>query len=224
MVGLLGHFALAADKPEWSVNMTNIEACSCPMFCQCYFTGRPALHSDDDMGHAMSYCRFNNAFKINHGNWGATSLNDIKFWMSGDLGGDFSKPPLWIVLTFEPATTAEQRDGIRAIIGHIFMIDPKIIATAADAKIDWTVADDSASAKLDDGKAAEIELKKADGMDNNQQVVIKNLKFWAAPRNDGFKMMPNQLEAYRLGDKPFEYKDSNGFVVTIEMDSKDVAK
>ena len=33
-------------KAEWAVNATAIEACSCPMFCQCYFNTKPAAHAD----------------------------------------------------------------------------------------------------------------------------------------------------------------------------------
>src|SRR5215203_2427824 len=50
----------AADKQptkepaNWAMNATIIEACSCPMFCQCYFDSKPAAHSDKDphAGHA----------------------------------------------------------------------------------------------------------------------------------------------------------------------------
>ena len=31
-----------SSTPEWSFNATIIEACSCPMFCQCYFNTKPA--------------------------------------------------------------------------------------------------------------------------------------------------------------------------------------
>jgi hypothetical protein len=34
--------------------------------------------------------------------------------------------------------------------------------------------------------------------------------------------MPNTIEAYRGGDHPFEYKQSNGFFTTVEMSSDDV--
>ena len=37
-------------------------------------------------------------------------------------------------------------------------------------------------------------------------------------------MMPNEVQAYRLGEKAFETKGTNGFVVTIEMNSDDVKK
>ncbi len=38
----------AAQSPEWSINATVIEACSCPMFCQCYFNTKPAAHGHDE--------------------------------------------------------------------------------------------------------------------------------------------------------------------------------
>lgn len=53
-------------------------------------------------------------------------------------------------------------------------------------------------------------------------VVIKNLKFWGAPRNDGFILMPTEVQAYRAGNKPFEFNGTSGFVITIDMTSKDV--
>lgn len=59
--------------------------------------------------------------------------------------------------------------------------------------------------------------------DTNGPVVIKNLRYIGAPRNDGFILMPNEVEAYRLGDKPFEFRNTNGFMVTIDINSKDVA-
>jgi len=52
-------------------------------------------------------------------------------------------------------------------------------------------------------------------------VVIKNLKYWGAPRNTGFVLMPNTVEAYRLGDKAFEYKGTNGFMITFDIASTD---
>jgi len=51
--------------------------------------------------------------------------------------------------------------------------------------------------------------------------LAKNLKYEGASRNDGFVLMPNQVEAYRAGDKAFEYKGTNGFTTNIEMSSKD---
>ena len=37
-------------SPDWSINATAIEACSCPMFCQCYFNLQPAAHHEHGAG------------------------------------------------------------------------------------------------------------------------------------------------------------------------------
>ena len=94
---------------------------------------------------------------------------------------------------------------------------------ANDAKIDWNAGKEKAEARMDSGKAGEVVLKKFEGM-TDEPVVMKNLKYWGAPRNDGFVMMPNEVEAYRAGDKPFEFKGTNGFMITLDISSKDVAE
>ena len=95
---------------NWAMNATAIEACSCPMFCQCYFNTKPAGHAAHSHGEGGEhFCKFNMAYKVNHGNYGATKLDGAKFWIAGDLGGDFSKGDMdWAVLTFDPSVTAEQ--------------------------------------------------------------------------------------------------------------------
>src|SRR5881409_1327134 len=114
---LAGRLILADDapaqpaEPNWALNATIIEACSCPMFCQCYFNAEPAGHGGHEGHEAEHFCRFNNAYKINKGSYGTTKLDGAKFWIYGDLGGDFSKGQLdWAVVTFDKATTKEQRD------------------------------------------------------------------------------------------------------------------
>jgi hypothetical protein len=59
---------------------------------------------------------------------------------------------------------------------------------------------------------------------NGKQVVIHNLPYWAAARNDGYIMAKNEVEAYRQGANAFEFKGTNGFLITIDMDSKDAEK
>src|SRR5438874_11235522 len=106
-----------SSGPQWAMNASIIEACSCPMFCQCYFNTEPAAHAEGEhAGHGggKHYCKFNNAIRVNHGNYGATKLDGAKFWVSGDLGGDFSKGQMdWAVLTFDPSVTPAQRDGLK---------------------------------------------------------------------------------------------------------------
>src|SRR5439155_14317150 len=72
------------DAP-WSMNATAIEACSCPMFCQCYFNTKPAGHGEHaehehgaNGAGAEHFCRFNNAYKVNRGHYGTTKLDGAK--------------------------------------------------------------------------------------------------------------------------------------------------
>ncbi len=55
--------AAAPSSPaetDWAVNATVIEACSCPMFCQCYFATEPAAHHHE--GGSKHFCRANLAY------------------------------------------------------------------------------------------------------------------------------------------------------------------
>jgi hypothetical protein len=207
--------------PDWSMNATIIEACSCPMFCQCYFNPAPSGHHDHASGGEKHFCKFNNAFRVNKGNYGDTKLDGAKFWVAGDLGGDFTKGQMdWAVLTFDPAVTPAQREGIVAAMGKLYPVKWNSFTVAKDAPMEWQYDKKMAVAKLDGGKAAEVVLMKGPGMDDASPV-IKNLKYWGAPRNDGFVLMPNKVEAYRAGDKPFEYAGTNGFMITFDLNSKD---
>lgn len=212
--------------PEWSMNASIIEACSCPMFCQCYFNTQPAGHMSSMAGMSMSasdhYCRFNNAFRVNKGMYGSTSLDGAKFWVAGDLGGDFSKGQMdWAVLTFDPSVTPAQRDGIMAALGKLYPVHWNSFSVAKDAAMDWSATKDLASARLDNGKTAEVVLQRSASGMGGQSPVIRNLQYWGATRNDGFVLMPNKVEAYRVGDKAFEFKGTNGFMITFDIASKD---
>jgi hypothetical protein len=216
----------AAADTDWAMNATVIEACSCPMFCQCYFNTKPAGHAAGagHEGHgAQHFCRANNAYKVNKGNYGAVKLDGAKFWIAADLGDDFTDGEMeWGVLYFDKALSKEQRDGIGAIVNHLFPVKWKSLTTAEGSIDKWEFTKDAAHALLDGGKTGEVKLTRFPGM-TAEPVVVKNLKYWGAPRNDGFIMMPNEVEAYRTGPKAFEYKGTNGFMLTLDITSKDVA-
>src|SRR5262245_12900554 len=114
--GTLAQQPAKPATPEWALNATVIEACSCQMFCPCYFSTKPAPGDGGHAGHGMAgghYCRFNIAYKVNKGNYGATSLAGVKVWIAGDLGDDFGDMQTeWAEVTFDPAVTKEQRDGM----------------------------------------------------------------------------------------------------------------
>src|SRR4026207_2077432 len=86
--------------PQWSFNAPAIEACSCPMFCQCYFDTKPAGHTAHaGTGSTGHFCRFNMGYKVNKGVYKGTKLDGAKFWIAGDLGGDWSKGQMdWAVV------------------------------------------------------------------------------------------------------------------------------
>ena len=223
-----------ATPAEWAMNATIIEACSCPMFCQCYFSTQPAAHamamgmgehsshSGHDMGGGDHFCKFNNAFQVNKGKYGDVKLDGAKFWVAGDLGDEFSDGEMdWAILTFDPSVTPAQREGIGAILGHVYPVKWKSFAMAPDAAMEWTASKDVATAKLAGGKTAEVVLQRNRQSNTDAPIVIQNLKYWGVPRNDGFVLMQNAVEAYHGGEKPFEYKGTNGFMITIDISSKD---
>ncbi|HEY3135534.1 MAG TPA: DUF1326 domain-containing protein [Blastocatellia bacterium] len=214
----------SAQKAEsdWSFNATIIEACSCPMFCQCYFNTKPAAHHDHG-GMAEHYCRANFGYKVNKGHYGSVKLDGVKFWLAADLGNDFGGGQGdWVEATFEPSVTKEQRAGLAVILSKVYPLKWKsFTVAAADATVDWQASTDRAEAKLNGGKGGVIVLHHGPGM-TAEPVVIKNLRYFGAPRNDGFVLMPNEIEAYRVGPKAFEYSGTNGFMITIDISSKDV--
>lgn len=210
-----------AATPDWDFNATYIEACSCPMFCQCYFNTKPAGHHGAKG--EEHFCRFNMGVRVNRGRYGQTNLTGAKFWLAGDLGGDFSKGQMgWLMVSFDPATSKVQRDGIAAILNVIYPVKWSSVETDV-AEVSFQPGKDQAVAKLAGGKKGEVVLARAQGM-TNEPVVIRNLKYWGAPRNDGFVLMPNQIEAYRGAKRSFEFRNSNGFMITIDANSKDFAK
>jgi len=215
-----GKVTLAGTEatPAWTFNATVMEGCSCPMFCQCYFNTAPAIHHDGDK--ISRYCRFNNVFKVSKGMYGNVNLKGVKFWLAGDLGTEFSDGRVdWGVLTYDPSVTASQREAINEILAKLFPVNWDSYEVAEDASISWMNTKDRAEAKLGGGKIAELVLKSKEGVADGP-VVIKNLRWEAEDSNDGFILMPNEIQAYHSGKHPFETKGTNGFMVTIHMASK----
>jgi hypothetical protein len=115
--------AHAQSKPaaaEWSLNATIIEACSCTMFCPCYFSTVPSAHGHGSM--AEHYCCFNMGYRVNQGQFKNVSLAGARFWIAGDLGADFSKGAEWAEITFDPSVNKEQRDAITTIIPNVYPV------------------------------------------------------------------------------------------------------
>lgn len=212
----------ATEDLDWHFNGTVIEACSCPMFCPCYFNTEPALnHTEHGAEH---FCKFNMAYKVNEGHHGDTDLAGVKFWVAGDLGASWEDGTTeWAVVTFQPGTTDAQKAGVATALGHIFPVQWNSFEVAEDAEIEWVATEDRAEAKLAGGSKAHTILNKHPGI-GGETGVLENIHYFGAARNDGFKMMPNEIETWKVGEKAFEFSGTTGFMVTVDMSSDDVAQ
>src|SRR5262249_43452028 len=206
-----------APNLNWALNATVIESCSCPVFCPCQFSinHSPAAHAMHGRHGAERFCRMNRAIKVNRGRYGKTQLDGAKFWMAGDLGPDFTSSNDqydWGVLKFDPSVTKDQRDAMAVIVPVLFPGKWKSFVVESDSVLQWDYTKARADARLDGEKTEEIVLNKAQGM-TADPVIVKNLPYEGATRNDGFIVMPSDVEAYRIGKKPFEFRGTNGFVI-----------
>lgn len=211
-----------SKSPEWSYNATAIEACTCPMFCQCYFNTEPAAHSQAH-GEEEHFCKFNMAWKVNKGHFGDTDLAGAVFWIAGDLGSGWADGNVdWAALHFDPSVTEAQREGITSILGPLFPANWNSFTVEEDKPISWSADSQKAVALLDNGRAAETRLVHPPTAMTDEPAVLTNVQYWAAPRHDGFVLMPNEVQAYRTGDNAFESRGTNGFMITIDINSTDI--
>src|SRR5437899_10075622 len=109
----------AADAP-WNVRLQYIEACSCNLFCPCYF-GHMAQH----MHTGQHNCNFNNVVRVATGRHGDVELTGRKVWLSGDIGADWGTKGEadWLVETFEPKATKEQKDALMAVMSTVYPVN-----------------------------------------------------------------------------------------------------
>src|SRR5438093_6123031 len=109
----------AEQEPSWHFNAQYIEACSCNLFCACYFNPTP----DKD------FCNFNNAIRVKKGHYGDVKLDGMKIWMSGNLGANFADGDLdSVVVTFEPSASQAQVDAATKVLTHMYPMKIKQFA------------------------------------------------------------------------------------------------
>lgn len=194
--------AAAGDK-TWSVKADYIEACSCHLFCPCYFNKEP----EGGMG-----CEFNNAIKITEGHVGDVKLDGVLVWLSGDLGGDFTKPLKSAVITVDSSATAPQVEAVKYLIGKIYPYKWEKVAVDR-AAIMWTRSGMDGRALLGKGQA-EVVLTGVKGQDG-KPVVVQNLQYWGADKNTGFYLAKSEHH-YKGHGHNYRYKDRNGFFIHVE--------
>ena len=221
-IGLTGGLALAqydtpsqgkpAGKPDFDLTASYIEACSCDMFCPCYFNTRSTHH------HEGEYCRANLVLRTDKGYYKDTKLDGAKVWLATDLGSDWSTgKDSWVVIHYDPGVTPAQKTAFNDILGQLYPIkwEHADVDTAGFIwKVDTKTGE--AHAKMDNGKG-EVLLERVKGDDPAHEVVVHNLKYWLAQSNNGFRMWKSKHEAFDGHGHKFSYDGSNGFLITIHF-------
>ena len=204
-------------KPDFEMTASYIEACSCDMFCPCYFNTHSTNHMDQ---HPMDahFCRANLVLKVDKGFYKDTKLDGAKVWIATDLGSDWSTgKDSWLVVNFDPSVGKEQQAALGDILGQLYPIpwQKKAVNTAA---FSWNVDTKAglAHAKMDNGKG-EVMLERVSGNNAAHEVVIHNLKYWGAQSNDGFRMWKSKHEAFEGDGHKFSYDGTNGFLITVHF-------
>ena len=207
-----------SSKPDFDMTASYIEACSCDMFCPCYFN----THSTNHMGeHHMDehFCRANLVLKVDKGYYKDTKLDGAKVWLAGDLGSDWSTgKDSWLVMNFDPSVSKEQQTALGDILPQVYSAIPWQKKTVDTAAFSWNVDTKTgvAHAKMNNGKG-EVILERVKGDNPNHEIVMHNLKYWAAQSNDGFRMWKNKHEAFEGDGHKFSYDGTNGFLITIHF-------
>jgi hypothetical protein len=183
-----------------------VEACSCHAFCPCYFN-KQAEHP---------YCEFNMAVKVREGRAGNVDLGGAKYWLTGDLGDKWGseKKGKWVVVSFDPGTTKEQRDALAPIILKTYGLDWGELKVQ-EAPIEIARSGDIAEAKLGGGQMAYMKLKRIPGADG-KGVTLRNVSYFGAQNNDGFELYKSIEHRSDLAGHKFSYSDRNAFLISIE--------
>jgi hypothetical protein len=201
-----------AAKPDFDITASYIEACSCDMFCPCYFNTRSTHH------HEGEYCRANLVLRTGKGYYKDTKLDGAKVWLATDLGSDWSTgKDSWVVIHYDPSVTLEQKTAFNDILGQLYPMKWEH-ADVDTAGFTWKVDTKAgeAHAKMNNGKG-EVILERVQGDDPSHEIVVHNLKYWLAQSNNGFRMWKSKHEAFEGHGHKFSYDGSNGFLITIHF-------
>ena len=205
MLALAVSLAAASGGPSWRMKADYVEACSCHLFCQCYFN----KHAEHPM------CEFNMAVTVREGHSGNVDLANAKYWLTGDIGDNWAteKKGSWVTVSFDPKTTQAQRDALAPIILKTYGLEwPELKVQEAPIEIHHT--GDIVEATLADGTQGYMKLKREPGADG-KGVVLKNVKYFNAVQNDGFQLYRSIDHRANVSGHEFSYSDRNAFLITI---------
>ncbi|MGH9860299.1 MAG: DUF1326 domain-containing protein [Candidatus Acidiferrales bacterium] len=202
----------ASVKSDFNLTASYIEACSCDMFCPCYFNDHAKMHGN------RHFCEFNMAIRVDEGHYKSTKLDGVKVWLTGDLGDEWSKGKAgWLIVNFDPAVTEAQQAAMKDILFQLYPLEWTVLGV--DTKpIQWNIdrATGVAAAKLGNGEG-EVVLQRYKGENPKKDIAMTNVKYWGAQSNDGFLMWKNKRHFYEGHGKKLDYSGTNGFLVTIHF-------
>ena len=198
--------ASTPGKPAWQMKADYVEACSCHLFCPCYFN-KHAEHP---------HCEFNMAVKVREGRSGEIDLTGAKYWITGDLGDEWgtNKKGAWAVVSFDPSTSKAQRDALAPMILKTYGLEWGDLKVQ-EAAIDINRSGDVVNATLGGGQMASMKLQREPGADGNG-VVLKNVKYFGAQNNTGFELYRSLEHSANVQGHNFKYSDRNAFLISIE--------
>ena len=205
-----------SSKADFEITASYIEACSCDMFCPCYFNMHATEHMDEHHMDAQ-FCRANLVLKVDKGHYKETKLDGAKVWLGSDLGSDWSTgKDSWLVANFDPSVSKEQEAALLDVLTQLYSAIPFQKKEVSHTAFSWEVDTKSgvAHAKMADGKG-EVVLERVAGSKPGEEVVMHNLKYWSAQSNDGFRMWKSKHEAFEGDGHKFAYDGTNGFLITI---------
>src|SRR5437016_13572719 len=103
VLALAASLAAAPGESSWRMKADYVEACSCHLFCQCYFN----KYAEHPM------CEFNMAVTVREGHSGNVDLANAKYWWTGDLGDKWGSEQKgkWVTVSFDPKTAYATRDA-----------------------------------------------------------------------------------------------------------------
>lgn len=207
VLALAVSLAAAPETSSWRMKADYVEACSCHLFCPCYFN----KHAEHPM------CEFNMAVTVREGHSGNVDLRNAKYWLTGDIGDKWGteKKGTWVVVSFDPQTTKEQRDALAPIILKTYGLEWGELKVQEAPR----QSGDIVEAKLADGREAYLKLKREPGADG-KGVVLKNVKYFNAVQNDGFELYRSIEHRADLEGHQFSYSDRNAFLITIVSENQ----
>src|SRR5258708_20064796 len=128
------------------------------------------------------------AVKVSEGHSGNTNLAGAKNWLTGDLGPDWGtkKKGKWVVVSFDPATTKEQRDALAPMILKTYGLEWGELKVQ-EAPIEISRNGDIVEAKLGGGQMAAMKLKPKPAADGTG-VVLRKVKYFGAQNTSGFAL------------------------------------